>query len=156
MAGELMAFYGEPIDTDPITALLDEVRRTAGHIAWLGERIGQFNVDVSQIETDEQGKEVSRPAGLPPEVDGWLRQYLTERAHLVRVSAACLNAGINERLVQIAEHQAEKLADAVEVILAGLELTAAQQSRVPQLVPRVLRQLTTVHPLLIEQTEELP
>src|SRR4051794_26478174 len=39
-AVERMRTYGAPIDTDPLTALLDEIKRTAGHVSWLGEHIG--------------------------------------------------------------------------------------------------------------------
>ncbi len=144
MAGELMQFYGSPIETSPIDALLQEVSRTAGHIAWLHKRIGMFEVPLHLDELDPDTK-ISRKviAGLPPEIEGWLRMYQSERAQLVRVSKAALDAGVNERLVQIAEHQGAKIADAIEVILAALELTAAQQARVPIVVPSVLRQLTS-------------
>lgn len=156
MAGELMVFYGTPVDTNPIEALLDEVSRTAGHVAWLAQRIGQFNVPLNLEELDPDTK-ISRKvtAGIPPEVEGWLRMYQSERAQLVRVAAAALHAGVNERLVQIAEHQGAKLADAVETILDQLHLTAAQAALVPVVVPGVLRQLMgAAPPLLLEQPTE--
>jgi hypothetical protein len=150
MGEELMAFYGTPVDTNPIEALLDEVSRTAGHIAWLGQRIGQFQVPIHLEEIDEQtGIQKLVVAGIPPEVEGWLRVYQSERAQLVRVSKAALDAGVNERLVQIAEHQGAKIADAIDVILNALELTAAQRARIPYVVPNVLRQLTS-GPAVIE------
>lgn len=140
MAGELMVFYGQPLDTNPIDALLDEVRRTAGHVAYLGQGISQFKLKMAVS---------GAAAELPPEADGWLRMYQSERAHLVRVSEACLRAGIEERLVQIAEHQGAKLADAVEQILNELNLTPGQLARVPDVVPRVLQQLVTGPPKLL-------
>lgn len=154
MAEELMVFYGAPIETNPIQALLDEVSRTAGHVAWLAQRIGKFNVPINFEEVDEKGVRHLRVMGLPPEVEGWLRVYLSERAQLVRVSKAALDAGVNERLVRIAEYQGEKLADAVETILKQLGLTAAQQALVPSVVPNVLRQLTAGGPILEGETVE--
>jgi hypothetical protein len=150
MAQELMAFYGQPIDTNPIDALLEEVSRTAGHVAWLGKRISQFNVPLELEELDPETKASKVvTAAMPPEIEGWLRIYLSERAHLVRTAKAALDAGVNERLVQIAEHQGAKLADAIETILAALNLTAAQQRLVPAVVPSVLRQLSSL-PAVVE------
>lgn len=155
MAGELMVFYGEPIETNPIEALLDEVSRTAGHVAWLAQRIGQFKVPLQLEKIDPDTKIRSLMiAGIPPEVEGWLRMYMAERGQLVRVAKAALDAGVNERLVQIAEYQGEKLADAVETILKQLGLTAAQQAMVPTVVPSVLRQLTAGGPILEGETVE--
>lgn len=151
MGEELMAFYGSPIDTSPIEALLDEVNRTAGHVAWLGKRISQFDIPLTEEVDDATGKvKVIRPAGLPPEVDGWIRVYQSERTQLIKASKMALDAGVNERLVQIAEHQGAKLADAVETILVGLRLTVEQQAMVPTIVPRVLRQLTSGAPMILE------
>lgn len=142
MGEELMAFYGSPIETSPIEALLDEVSRTAGHVAWLGQRISTFDVPLTEAVEEGTGKiKVTRPAGLPPEVDGWIRIYQSERNQLIKASKMALDAGVNERLVQIAEHQGAKLADAVERILDMLELTAQQRALVPTIVPSVLRQL---------------
>lgn len=132
MAEELMVFYGQPLDTNPIDALLDEVRRTAGHVAWLGAQIAQFK---------QVAVRAGKPEALTPEAEGWIRMYQSERAHLVRVSAAALNAGVNERLVQIAEHQGEKLAGAVDSILEQLNLTPVQRAMIPDVVPNVLRGL---------------
>jgi hypothetical protein len=145
-----MVFYGKPLDTNPIDALLDEVRRTAGHVAWIGAQIARMRMpEVTGKETEVDGRKilaVNQP--LPPEIEGWIKLYQSERAQLVRASKAALDAGVNERLVQIAEHQGDKLADAVEVILKALNLTPAQQALVPDIVPNALRQLTSGQPIL--------
>ena len=159
MADELMVFYGQPIETSPIQALLDEVNRTAGHVDWLGRVISQFNVPLEELVEDDGkgGIKINRPAGIPPEVDGWLRQYMSERNQLIRAAAACLHAGVEQRLVNIAEEQGTKLADAVETILNGLGLTERQWALVPTLVPNVLRQLTasTPSPTVLEGVRSL-
>lgn len=149
MADELMWFYGKPIDTNPIEALLDEVNRTAGHIDWIGRRIAQFNVPLEEEVDGQGGIKIKRPTGVPPEVEGWLKMYQSERNQLIRASKAALDAGVNERLVQLAEHQGAKLADAVEEILSRLGLTPNQWALVPDVVPNVLRQLMGT-PKLIE------
>lgn len=143
---ELMVFYGKPIDVNPIDALLDEVKTTAGHKAWLAQQLAQFDV---KLISDQK-----KPVAMPPELEGIFRLYQWEREHLVKTAKACLDSGLNERLVQIAEHQGERLADAVDAILAGLQLTPAQRDLVPQLVPGILRQLSGAQPRLIEGTIE--
>lgn len=139
---ELMVFYGTPIDTNPIDALLDEVKTTAGHKAWLAAEIAKVDIELVSAK--------GKITGLTPELDGLLRLYQWEREHLVRTSRHCLDAGLNERLVRIAEHQGEKMATAIDEILAGLNLTAAQKALIPDLVPRVLRGLVGGQPRLIE------
>lgn len=146
LAAELSVFYGKPIETDPIQALLDEVSRTSGYIAWISQRIGQFKVPV----VDDEGL----PVALPPEVQGWLNQLMSERMQLVRTAKAALDAGINERLVQIAEHQGTRFAGAIEEILDALQLTEKQRALIPQVVPNALRGLMGAAPLLIEGTLE--
>lgn len=132
----LIAFYGSPIDTNPIDALLDEVRRTAGHVAWSGQKIAQWRETVTE--------EGVMPLGLREMVT----LYQTERKHLVFVSKAALDAGISERLVRIAEHQGMRLADSIEQILLALNLTPEQRELIPLVVPPILRNLSG--PILIE------
>src|SRR4051812_42278619 len=47
---ERMRTYGSPIDVEPHVALIEEVRRTAGHVAWLNEVVAQL-----QHEQEDEG-----------------------------------------------------------------------------------------------------
>lgn len=138
MAGALIKFYGGPVDTNPIDALLDEVRRTAGHVSFLGQKVSGWQFSVEDGE------------GVPIELKGWIDLYQSERAHLVRVSTAALNAGVNERLVALAEHQGMRLADAIDQILAGLQLSVEQRRLVPEIVPAALRNLRVIEGEVVE------
>jgi hypothetical protein len=150
MAEELSMFYGHPIETTPIQALLEEVSRTAGHVKWLADTIATFDVPlVEEADPSSNGIVVRRPAGLPPEVESWIRVYQSERNQLIRASKACLDAGVNERLVQIAEAQAAKFANAIDTILDALGLTPQQRELVPHVVPQVLRGLAA-SPAILE------
>jgi hypothetical protein len=157
MAEELSVFYGKPVKTHPIEALLDEVSRTAGHVQWLANLIGTFNVELTEEEDGKGGIRVQKVAGIPPEVEGWIKVYQSERNQLVRVAKACLDAGVNQRLVDIAEAHAEKYANGIEVILDALNLTASQRQLIPQVVPQVLRSLASA-PAILEgvMPDELP
>lgn len=117
-ARQAVATYGLPRDIDPAAALLEEVHRTAGHVAWLSDRIAELDEDAlawgptevaEKTATEFPGtdtKETARPSV-------WLDLYHRERAHLVRVSKAALDAGISERLVRLAEQQGAMLAEVI-------------------------------------------
>lgn len=137
---------GLPQDIDPGKALLDEIARTYGIVQWLQAK-------VRELEPDELiwGK-VSHRSGVGPEgpVDitehradfhAYYQLYLTERKHLVAVSAAALKAGIEERRVRLAESQGDLVAQAIRSILDALNLTPAQLELVPLIVPQTLRSL---------------
>ncbi len=69
----------------------------------------------------------------------WYVLYENERKHLVQVCSAALKAGVEERLVRLAEQQGDLVAMVIRRILDDLDLTAEQQGRVGEVVPRHLR-----------------
>jgi len=119
------SFGGAELDIDPIEALLGEVRRTAGHVAWLQERISLWHMD-----TDDE---------MPAVQATWLQVYQYERMHLARTAKIAIDAGVAQRQVALAESQGQLLAQAINQILTGLNLTSDQKQLVPDLVPQVLR-----------------
>lgn len=144
---EAVTTYGLPREIDPGAALLEEVHRTAGHVAWLKEQVG--NLEVEQLtwghtsdqftnSNIEQGTESRYEAAIPVLMD----LYLKERKHLVEVCKTALAAGVEERKVRIAEEQGQLVAHAINQILDGLNLTPDQQAQVPTLVPRILRAIS--------------
>lgn len=126
---------GLPVDISPSDALLDEVRRTAGHVFWL----------LAKVQSEDGGafvpmkSEDSHPGNGSQSV--WYRTYQSERAHYVNVCAQALKAGVEERRVRLAEAQGEAVAGAIRAILGDLRLTAAQNALVAEVVPRHLRLL---------------
>lgn len=134
MATERMRTYGVPIDTDPKNALMGEVRRSAGIAAWLEHRVGQLTVDGSGEPLLEKTMFGSQPAV-------WIKLYKDERAHLARVCKMALDAGIDERLIKVAESQAQQLAQIIQAIFEDprLGLSEAQQAIVPNVVREHLR-----------------
>lgn len=139
-----MRTYGLPVDINPVDALLQEVHRTAGHVAWLAERVRELHdseIIWGRTET------VDRTAGEFPGVDttesavphAWVKLYQSERAHLAAVCKAAISAGLDERRVRLAESQGAMLASVIRAILDDLSLTPEQQVLVPDVVPRHLR-----------------
>lgn len=161
-ARRIMTTYGAPIETTPMKALYDEVCRTAGHVEWLAER-------VAAIEQEEARTSWDSDDGLGPAGDGnplvwgvtrvkvggddegvtqeaapsiWLQLYWKERDHLVKVSAAAVRAGLDERMVKLAEGQGRLVAGVIKAILGDLELSPEQQAKAMQVTPRHLRALS--------------
>lgn len=157
-ARSLVETYGRKIETTAVEALLDEVQWTAGHVAWLRDRvreIEQVELTVGDGETGGGGGEHPLVWGTTRRKTGgedwgqteeavpnvWLRLYQTERTHLVKVCAEAIKAGIEERRVRLAEQQGALVAQVIRAILADLDLSAEQQARIPDVVPRHLRAL---------------
>jgi hypothetical protein len=120
--------YGTPIDIEPHEALLQEVRRCAGHVHWLGELIATAT-DPNQLTEITQSGEI---------LGVWMRMYHEERKMLVSAAANAVRAGVAEREVAVAESQARLLAQAVQAILADpdLGLDARQRMAAPGIARR--------------------
>ena len=71
--------YGKPLDVDPSTALLMEVHRSAGHVAWLNDAVS------------------TQPDVRTHEAQVLVELYRREREHLVRVCRGALDVGVAER-----------------------------------------------------------
>ena len=147
-ATKAMTTYGLAREIAPDVALLEEVHRTAGHVAWLHQI-------VSGIEQDDlvwgKVEEVDKGAGEFTGVDItyraqaniWLDLYQKERKHLTDVCKAALTAGIAERQVKLAEQQGTLIAQVITRILDDLSLTTDQRALVSEVVPRHLLALAS-------------
>ncbi|WP_230119691.1 hypothetical protein [Arthrobacter sp. Bi83] len=139
---------GLPIDVDPGKALLDEIHWTAGHVAWLRDKVQELE-DEELVWGKTQHDDGVGPQGIvdvttekaAPSV--WYELYMKEREHLAKVCALALRAGIEERKVKLAESQGLLVADVIRRILGALGLTPEQQQLVPEIVPRELRALAS-------------
>lgn len=145
-AEDAVAAYGLPREVDPGQALLEEVHRTAGHVAWLGRVVAALDAGslvwgvAEEIErpagdSSPGGTEVKRKAA--PAV--WLEIYQTERKHLAAVSKAAIDAGVSERMVAAYEQLAASFVQAIEQVLDEIGLTVEQRRRVPAVLESRLR-----------------
>lgn len=144
MAKRAVATYGLAREVAPDVALLEEVHRTAGHVAWLGEVVaGLERDDVTWGMSEEVRKDSGEYPGTDTTekaaVNVWVLLYQAERKHLTEVCKAALAAGIAERQVRLAEQQGEILAGVIGRVLDALELSPRQRELVPTVVPRELR-----------------
>jgi hypothetical protein len=143
--------YGLKIETTATEALLDEVQWTAGHVAWLRERVRE--IEATAVTGDGEGDRNDLVWGTTKVKTGgddhgtteeaapniWLKLYQTERTHLVKVCSEAIRAGIEERRVKLAEAQGAILVQVIRAILTDLDLNAGQQAKVTEVVPRHLR-----------------
>jgi hypothetical protein len=127
-AGQNLVKYVDPIGIEPTEALLQELARTAGHVAYLDQQIAGW-----KLNTAEE---------IPPHQEQWMRVHMVERAHMTKVAKTALDAGVAERQIRLAEQQGMVLASAIEDILNRLALTPAQSALIPIVVPEVLRGMT--------------
>lgn len=144
-AESAVATFGLPRDIDPHEALLEELHRTAGAVAWLGAVVaGVEQGDVvwgkvrDKVGGDDRG--TTHEAG----VNTWVRLWQAERAHLVAVSAQCIKAGIDERRMQLAEGAGEQLAGVLRAVFGRLGLSEPQWALVAVVVPEELRKLAAL------------
>lgn len=133
-AGQAVEQYGLPREIDPHTALLEELYRTVGHVEWL-------RVQVASLETDDMyGPVGGGQGGFPSsEPHVFIGMYREERKHLAKVAKSCIDAGIEERQVRIAEQQGQLFAAALQAIL--IKLGVADHPDAPRIVREELLQL---------------
>lgn len=141
---EASVTFGLPVDVSPEEALLAEVRRTAGHVAWLGARVAELDAEALSWGRSEEVRKGSgefpgtdtTSAARPPVV---VELYQRERKHLVAVCEAAIRAGVSERLVRLAEGQGRLVVEVIRRVLDRLDLTDGQRVLVGSVVPEELR-----------------
>ena len=162
-AEQAVRTLGLPVDVSPTEALLEEVRWTAGHVAWLRGKVQELAEEPTHrhvtfdgeddvlLETPGQRgalvwgttkvKTGGEDAGTTQEAKPslWYELYARERAHLIRVCSEAIRAGVEERRVRLAEQQGDLLALAIRRILEAFGL--GDDPRVATIVPGVLREI---------------
>jgi hypothetical protein len=129
VAAEAVANYGLPREIEPHAALLEELHRTAGVVAWLGDVVGE-------LDTPEGKGPLIEKTVFGEQASVWVKLHRDERKHFLDVAKTCVAAGIEERRVRIAEEQGRLLAAAVTGILE--DLGVADNPGVPAIVRRHL------------------
>lgn len=159
---------GLPRVVGPGEALLEEVHRSAGHVAWLAEKVRELDMVTGGEGAGEHAlvwgttKVVDKGSGESPGVDTteearpsiWYTLYAQERDRLVKVCEAALRAGVEERRVRLAESQGQLVGGLVQRVLGALfdrlvaegiapdRLRAVWGEAVAEIVPREFRALT--------------
>ena len=137
-----MRTYGAPIETDPLTAILQEVARSAGHVAWLESKIAGLRDGVQTKRGGEAIIEVTM-FGKKPTV--WMKLYQDERAHLARASKVALDNGVAEKMLDVMKQNGRALGEFVAAVLHDNELglTTEQLKAAPGVVQRHMQNALT-------------
>jgi len=136
--------YGLPRDISPTDALLEEVRYSAGHVAWLRTKVAELEAaDLVWGMTEQAEKNATEFAGVDVTYSAtanmWLDLYHRERKHLLDLVKTAISVGIEERRVRLAEAQGSLMNDVIRRILARLSLSPDQSALLPVVVPEELR-----------------
>jgi hypothetical protein len=120
-----MVALGGAVDVEPAEALLGVLRLSSGHVAWLREEVAAC------------------PSLAAPEAQVVTRLYGKERDRVGRLAKACLDAGVAERQVQLAERYGAVLGELLRSIFADpqLRLTSTQHALLPAVLRRHLTEL---------------
>lgn len=139
--------FGLPREVDPHTALLEELHRTAGAVQWLGAIVA--DLDQGEIVWGRTKEKLGgEDAGTTREArpNAFVLLWQSERDRLAKVAKTCVDVGIEERRVRIAESAGQQLASVVRAVLDRLQLTDEQRVLALAVVPEEFRRLGDVVP----------
>lgn len=124
-----VATYGLPRDVEPHTALLEELHRTAGHVAWLATVVADLEQDdLTHLVVANEGRDDNRLEVIDERTNEFVKLYQQERKHLTAVAKTCIDVGIEERRVRVVEQWGEGIAAYTRALLArlGVDIEAAK------------------------------
>lgn len=129
-----------PESMSPIDVLTDELKRSAAFCFWIESKMAEWEdelIPLGEANYDDKGSMQTADTNEKAWLDVWQR----ERAHLARVAKLCIDAGVTERQVALAEKQAELMFTLINEAFTQLGLTEAQQRQVPHIMPALIRRL---------------
>lgn len=154
LARRRAAVMGRPIDIDPHEAILECIRIAAGEVKYASDQIAELEEAeaVGPVQTQRPLKEekgAENPEHYvteygPPALHIWIKVRHEAMDRLAKYAKAAIEAGIAERLVQLAEKQAELMAEAVRGILE--DLGVADRPDAPKIVRRHLERVAKLGP----------
>jgi fumarylacetoacetate (FAA) hydrolase family protein len=121
LAERAVQAFGLPREVEPHQALIEELHRSAGWVAWLGEKVSAEGEDA--LTTTAFGEDAAFTVHSP-----YYELLAEERKQLTKVAQACIAAGVEERRVRVIEQGAAFAAQAIRATLAhlGLDLEAPE------------------------------
>ena len=146
LARKAVETYGLPRDISPTDALLEEVRYSAGHVAWLRAKVAELEAaDLVWGVTEESDKQATEFPGTDTTrsatVNMWLDLYHRERKHLLDLVKTAISVGIEERRVRLEEAKGQVVAELIRRILGRLDLNDAQRDLAVQVIPEEFRRI---------------
>lgn len=130
-----------PEDMSPVDILMNELHRSAGFCHWIEIKFAEEFPDslIALGETNYDDKGAMQTA--PTNEREWIGIWQSERKHLAAVAKMCIDAGVDERRVSLAEKQSEIMFMLINEAFDMLHLSAEQKAIVPKVMPALIRQL---------------
>ena len=129
---------GIPVPTDSLAALMDALARAAGSVAYITQELHRRQ-GIAE-DADKHGAMVLTQEGQhSPEVAALMRLYLEVLDKQARYAKMALDAGVDERMIRVAEGQGRMLVEAMDLTFTELALTAEQTTEGRALVAKHLR-----------------
>lgn len=156
---ESQGIGGGELDVSPAEVMLQQVRAAAFNVAkyaWLVQQLTEaFNDSGGPVVViDEDGVASVPPAQLGAGIAGrvdpanWkaaphviVTMYNDERDRLMRYAKMCRDANVDERLVAVAEAQANWVTSILDAVFLALVLTPDQEARLPEVIEATLSAL---------------
>jgi len=110
------------LNVSPWEALLGEVRRTAGMVAWLDAKVAEAPNDDSLLDMTRPSTDRETGESIPGGYGRWVEMRDKQRQHLARVSKMALDAGVAQQMVTQFALQGEAVAQLMLRVLVGLSL----------------------------------
>lgn len=139
---------GAPINIEPHDALLWCVRIAAGEVSYCNVMVAMLHPDDATGNTvsikrrplshgkegDSSHETVEETTIADPALHIWINTRREAIDRLAKFSKMAVDAGVAERQVQLAERYGEAIGNVVGRILDGLNLSATQMRKAPELV----------------------
>lgn len=126
-------FAGE-LNVNPWDAILGEVRRSAYRAAWIDERVDldvrreRALMETNGADFEDLVKFEYAVRNRSSELREWIEQSRKERAHLTKVAADAVRAGLSERYIDSLRAEAQMIAQALTKALDAASLTPQQRA----------------------------
>lgn len=129
-----------PADMSPVDILVDELKRSAGFCFWIESKMAEWDDDLVELQTeniDDKGSMQIATNNKALWMDIWQR----ERKHLATVAKMCVDAGVDQRRIELAERQAEMMFTLINEAFDMLSLSPEQKAAVPKIMPALIRRV---------------
>lgn len=153
----LKPFSGE-LNVNPWDAILSEVRRSAYRAAWIDERI-DLEAKRERRLMESEGVDFEKMSDFEiatrirsSELREWIEQSRKERAHLTKVAADAVRAGLSERYIDSLRAEARMIASALTKALDAADLDSSQRARASEALREALAEMG---PMLAARQESM-
>lgn len=117
----------------PHEVLMDLIRSQAGVVHWMKSKVNTLaEQELTYVDT----------AGRQDSVV-WVRMLNEAQDRLERYVVDAMRAGVDERIVRLAEREGRWLVHGFELLLSRLELTPNQAAALPAIMSDVIKELET-------------